>query len=79
MGGTPCRSRGGLRSSTPEEEGAADMMCDELTSSPMHMNFSLERREKWGKGSFMIWFKISLSYSDLTGNKIKFKKNLFPQ
>lgn len=44
---------------------------------PMHMKLSLERREKWGKGSFMIWFKISLSYCDLTGNKIKKKPKTY--
>lgn len=49
VGGTPGRSRGGL---SPEEKGAAEMMCDELTSAPMPMKFSLERREKWGKGFF---------------------------
>lgn len=47
-----------LKSSTPEEEGAAKMMCDEVTSVPSPMKFSLERREKWGEGFFKI--KIAL-------------------
>lgn len=35
VGGTPCGSRGRLRSSAPEEEGAAEMMCDDLTAAPI--------------------------------------------
>lgn len=43
---------GGLRSSTPEEEGAAETVCDELTSAPMHVKFSLEKKGEVGERFF---------------------------
>ena len=80
-----------MRSPPPEEEGAAETTCDELTTTPIPASLcrwrweeveesgaklSLGRREGWGEGVFKIWFYFSLSYSDLTGNKLNY---FFPQ
>ena len=68
-----------------EQEGVAETTCDELTATPIPrppaplgekevensgVKLSLGRREGWGEGVFKIWFYFSLSYSDLTGNKL---------
>jgi len=73
-----------VRSPPPEEEGAAETMCDELTITPIPPLPVLlgGRRERNGseavpgkKGgvggrSFKIWFYFSLSYSDLIGDEL---------
>ena len=79
-----------VRSPPPEEERAAETMCDEQTTTPIPhppaplrreevensgVKLSLGRNEAWGEGVFKICFYFSLSYSDLIGNKLVF----FPQ
>ena len=73
-----------MRSPPPEEEGAAETTCDELTAIPIsHPSVLLRGRrqrklgvklspgigERWGKGVIRFRFYFSLSYSDLTGDK----------
>ena len=79
-----------MRSPPPEEEGAAETTCDELTPTPIprppaplggeeveKIGSEVEPRKKGGVGEsvFKIWFYFSLSCSDLIGNKL----NQFPQ
>jgi len=73
-----------VRSPPPEEEGAAETTCDELTAAPIPRPPALLRgkRERTGseaepgkKGGvggrcFKIWFYFSLSYSDLIGDEL---------
>jgi len=73
-----------VRSPPPEEEGAAETKCDELTATPIPHPLALPvgrqerngsevepgRREGWGEGVFKIWNYFSLSYSDLIGDKL---------
>ena len=75
-----------MRSPPPEEEGAAETTCDELTATPIpHPSALLAGGGGRGIGSkaepgkkgvvggrcvFKIWFYFSLSYSDLIGNKL---------
>ena len=68
-----------MRSPPPEEEGVAETTCDELTATPIpHPPVPLwgeevensGRREGWGEGVFKLSFYFSLSYSDLTSNKL---------
>ena len=74
-----------MRSPPPEEEGAAETMRDELTTTPIprppvllggggrELRSKVKSRkngEGWGEGVFKIWVYFSLSYSDLTGNKL---------
>jgi len=76
-----------VRSSPPEEEGAAETTCDELTTTPIPCSPALllrgevenlgvklgsGRREGWGESVFNIWFYFSLSYSYLIGDKLNF-------
>ena len=85
MGGTPHWSRGGVRSPSAEEEGAAETTCDELTPTPIPhppallagrrerksgVELSPGRREMWGEGALRFGFIFSLSYCDLIGNKL---------
>ena len=71
MGGTPCWSRGRVRSPAPEEEGVAETMCDELIVTPIPhppvllvgrrqrksgVKLSLGRREGWGEGVLRFGF-----------------------
>jgi len=77
----------GVRSTPPEEEGAAETRCDELTVTPIPrtpvslggrrerksgVKLSPGRKEESGEGIFKIWVYFSLSYSDLIGNKLIF-------
>ena len=74
-----------VRSPPPEEEGAAETTCDELTATPIPVPLcccggggrgirsKAEPGKKGGVGGrcvFKIWFCFSLSYSDLIGNKL---------
>ena len=74
-----------MRSPPPEEGGAAETTCDELTTTPIprppaplrweeveKIGSKVKPRKKGGVGGrcFKIWFYFSLSYSDLTGNKL---------
>ena len=75
-----------VRSPPPEEEEAAEIMCDELNETPIPLPaVPLGREEvekirskvkpgkKGGVGGrcvFKIWFYFSLSYCDLVGNKV---------
>jgi len=71
-----------VRSSPPEEEGAAETRCDELTVTPIpgppapreRNGREAEPGKKGGVGGrcFKIWFYFSLSYSDLIGDKLNF-------
>ena len=75
-----------MRSPPPEEEGAAETRCDELTITPIPCPSALlggrrERnrsedepgKEAGGEGGvFKIWFYFSLSNSDLIGDKLNF-------
>jgi len=69
--------------SPPEEEGAADTTCDELTIAPIphapamlgcgrgkEFVTEVEPGKKGGVGGrfFKIWVYFSLSYSDLIGD-----------
>ena len=78
--------RKSVRSPPPEEEGAAETTCDELTQTPIprppaplggeeeveKIGSEVEPRKKGGVGGrcFKIWFYFSLSCSDLTSNKL---------
>ena len=73
-----------VRSPPPEEEGAAETTCDELTVTPIpsppavlrwggegrktRLKLSLGRREGWEKEQ-NLKTPFSLSYSDLIGDK----------
>jgi len=84
MRGTFTLEQGQSVRSPPPEEGAAETMCDELTTTPIpHPSVLLGgRRErnrseaepgkKGGVGgrSFKIWIYFSLSYSDLIGDEL---------
>ena len=74
-----------MRSPPPEEEGAAETTCDELTATPIPhtpvllggrrqgksgVKLSPGRREGWGEGVLRFGFYFSLPYSDLIGNKL---------
>jgi len=73
-----------VRSPPSEEEGAAETTCDELTITPTPHPPALlgGRRERNGSevepgkkggvggGCFEIYFYFSLSYSDLSGDKL---------
>ena len=74
-----------VRSPPPEEEGAAETTCDELTATPIprppeplqreeiensRVKLSLGRKEGWGEGVLRFSFYFSLSYSDLIDNKL---------
>ena len=74
-----------VRSPPPEEEGAAETACDELTPTPVPVPLhhcggggrgtgnKAEPGKKGGVGGrcvFKIWFYFSSSYSDLIGNKL---------
>jgi len=73
-----------VRSPPPEEEGAAETKCDELTITPIPCPPALfggrrerngseaEPRKKGGVGgrSFKVWIYFSLSYSGLLGDKL---------
>ena len=74
-----------VRSPPPEEEGAGETTCDELTTIPIshppaplrerrkrksEVKLSPGRREGWREGVFKIWVYFSLSYSDLIGNNL---------
>jgi len=75
-----------VRSPPPEEKGAAETTCDELTTTPIPRPPAPlgGRRERNGsevepgkKGMvggrcFKIWIYFSLSYSDLSGDKLTF-------
>jgi len=68
----------------PEEKGAAETMCDELTAAPIphclaplgedveKIRRKLEPRKKGGvRGRcFKIWFYFSLSFSSVIGNNL---------
>ena len=73
-----------VRNLPPEEEGAAETTCDELTAVPpfpiplrcsgaggreMGVKLSPGRRDGWGEGVLRFRFYFSLSWSDLIGNK----------
>lgn len=73
-----------VRNLPPEEEGAAEKICGELTTIPilcypvllceeevekLEVKLSLGRIEDGGRG-FKICFYFSLFYSDLIGNKL---------
>ena len=74
-----------VRSPPSEEEGAAEIMCDELTATPIPhppvplggggrgIGSKAEPGKKGGVGGrcvFKIWFYFSSSYSDLICNKL---------
>jgi len=73
-----------MRSPHPEEEGAAETTCDELTVTPIRRppapleegrernRSKVELRKKGGVGGrcFKIWIYFSLSYSDLIGDEL---------
>jgi len=73
-----------VRSPSPEEEGAAETTCDELTITPIPRPPALlgGRRERnrsevepgkkrgVGERCFKIWFYFSLCYSDLIGHNL---------
>jgi len=73
-----------VRSPPPEEEGAAETTCDELTVTPIprppaplegrrqRNGSEAEPRKKGGVGGrcLKIWFCFSLSSSDLTGDEL---------
>jgi len=73
-----------VKSPPPEEHGAAETMCDELTATPIPRPPSLpegrrerngsevEPRMKGGVGGrcVKIWIYFSLSYSDLIGDEL---------
>jgi len=73
-----------VEESSPEEEGAAEVTCDELTittipcpHAPLRARrkknrSEVEPRKKGGVGErcFKIWFYFSLSYSDLIGDEL---------
>ena len=80
-------NRKSVRGPPPEEEGATETMCDELTVTPIphppvllagggHRETGLKlspgRREGWGEGVLRLSFHFSLSYSDLIGDKLFF-------
>ena len=73
-----------MRSPPPEEEGAAETTCDELTQTPIphppaplggeeveKIRSKVKPGKKGGVGGrcFNIWFYFSLSCSVLTSNK----------
>lgn len=73
-----------MRNLPPEEEGAAEKTCGELTTIPifchpellceeevekLEVKLSLGRVEDWGR-CFKICFYLSLFYSDLIDNKL---------
>jgi len=79
--------RRSARSPPPEEEGAAETVCDELNTTPIPrppvplgeggsretgMKLSPGRREEWREGDLRSSFISSLSYSDLIGDKLNF-------
>ena len=86
LGRDPTLEQGkSVRSPPPEEEGAAETLCDELTATPIPIPLCLwgrggrgigtkaEPGKKGGVGGrcvFNIWFYFSLAYSDLIGNKL---------
>jgi len=73
-----------VRSTPPEEEGAAQTTCDELTVTPIpgppapfegrreRNGSEAEPGKKGGVGGrcFKIWVYFSLSYSDLIGDEL---------
>jgi len=73
-----------VRSPPPEEEGAAETACDELTTTPIPLlpvplggrrernRTEVEPGKKGGVGGrcFKIWIYFSLSYSDLIGDEL---------
>jgi len=65
-----------VRSPAPEDEGAAEPTCDELTVTPIPRPLALlggrrpGRREGWAEDVFKTCFYFSLSYSDLIGGKL---------
>jgi len=73
-----------VRSPPPEEEGAAETTCDELTVTPIprppvplggrreRNRSKVEPGKKGGAGGrcLNIWIYFSLSYSDLIGDKL---------
>jgi len=74
-----------VRSPPPEEKGAAETTCDELTVTPISCPPALLRggeremgvklspgRRRGGGRCLKIWFYFSLSYSDLIGDKLLF-------
>jgi len=73
-----------VRIPPPEEEGAAQTVCDELTVTPIarlpaggggrETGSEAEPEKKGGVGGrcFKIWMCFSLSYSDLNGDKLPF-------
>ena len=73
-----------MRSPPPEEEGAAETTCDELTPTPIprpsvplgdkveKMGSGLEpgRREEWGEGVLRFGFTSHYPSFDLIGSKL---------
>jgi len=73
-----------MRSPPPEEEGAAETTCEELTAAPISRPLSrlgwrswrnmseVEPGKKGGVGGkcFKIWFYFVLSYSVFIGDKL---------
>lgn len=63
-----------VRSSSSEERGEAETMCDELTTIPIpwevRSKAELGKNGQVGRMCFKIWFYSSLPCPDVTGNKL---------
>jgi len=79
-----------VRSPLPEEEGAVETVCNELTTTPIPcppVPVEVRSSRKWteiepgkkgeegGGGVLRFWFYFSLPYPDSIGNRL----NYFPQ